>query len=129
MQIKTVRGIRGAVIINTNTREDIAEATKELIKNMMDQNEIKEEDIISVFFAASQDINFEFPALCVMEMGEFWKNIPMLSSQEINVPNAMQRCLRALVLCHTEKSLFEIHHIYLGEASKMRPDLFNVSVN
>ena len=41
----------------------------------------------------------------------------------MNVPDSLQRCIRILVHWNTDKSQEEIHHVYIKDAVKLRPDL------
>ncbi|GAI67657.1 unnamed protein product [marine sediment metagenome] len=45
-----VRGIRGAITVNSNIKEEIIEITKELLIALQRENNFKIEDIVSVFF-------------------------------------------------------------------------------
>jgi chorismate mutase len=118
----TVRGIRGANTVRENTRSAILEATRELLEALVRENDIRVEDVVSIFFTLTPDLNAEFPALAAREMG--WTRIPLLCATEIDVPGAMPRCLRLLMHVHTSRSAAEIRHVYLGETAALRPDLF-----
>lgn len=116
-----VRGIRGAITVERNHRQDIIEATQELIKAIVDGNQLSAEDICSAFFTVTPDLNAEFPAKAARAMG--WDLVPLLCAQELDVAGALPRCIRVLVHVNTHKSQGEIKHIYLREASALRPDL------
>jgi len=115
------RGIRGAISVQSNTADKIAEATGTLLEAIVIENEIDPEDIASVFFTVTADLNAEFPAVAARAMG--WRYVPLICSTEINVPNCLARCIRVLLHVNTEKSQKEIKHIYLGEAAILREDL------
>ncbi len=119
-----LRGIRGAIKVGKNQREEILNATKKLLKNIFYENQLKIENIVSIFFTTTEDINAEFPAYAVREMG--WKYVPVLCAREINVPNSMKGVIRVLVHAYTDKKQNEIKHQYLGETIKFRPDLMEV---
>ncbi|MBI2251795.1 MAG: chorismate mutase [Armatimonadetes bacterium] len=118
-----IRGIRGAIKVRANYKEDIKDAAQTLIRKMLKLNEVNLEDIASIFFTTTKDINFEFPAIAVREMGEGWELVPCLCSTEIDVPGSMDKVLRALVQINTDKKLNEIKHVYLGETAILRPDI------
>jgi chorismate mutase len=42
---------------------------------------------------------------------------------EMDVAGGLSRCIRVLILWHTNRSQEEIRHVYLGEALALRPDL------
>ena len=56
------RGIRGATTVSANNKESILAATEELLKEMVQANSIKVDDIAAIFFTTTSDLNAEFPA-------------------------------------------------------------------
>lgn len=121
MKEAKVRGIRGAVTAAENTKQAIREATKELLKLMVKENEIESEDIVSVIFSVTPDLNAGFPAEAARELG--WKAVPLLCTTEIPVPGSLEKCIRVLMHAYVARTQSEVRHIYLGEAVKLRPDL------
>lgn len=117
----SIRGIRGANVVTDNSRAAILDATRVLLEAMVQANGIRLQDIISVFFTLTPDLNAEFPALAARDMG--WNQVPLLCATEIGVPGAMPRCLRILMHVETERSPEEMRHVYLGETARLRPDL------
>lgn len=118
-----IRGIRGAIKVRANHKEDIIEATQTLIRKIVKLNDIKVSDITSIFFTLTRDLDAEFPAMAVRAMKEGWEYVPCLSALEIDTPDAMERCLRILIHVNTDKSYNEIQHVYLGETSIYRPEI------
>ena len=116
-----VRGIRGAIKIERNNRECILKAVKQLLESIVLENNLEKENIISVFFTVTKDINAEFPAYALREMG--WKYVPALCAREIDVPRSMERVIRVLLHAYVDKRQDEVRHQYLGEAVNLRPDL------
>jgi chorismate mutase len=113
------RGIRGATTVPANNKESIIAATEELLKEMVQANSIKLDDIAAILFTTTPDLNAEFPASATRELG--WpSNLALLCGHEINVPNDLSHCLRILMLVNTEKRLEEIVHVYLGEAKRLK---------
>jgi len=112
------RGIRGATTVDANTKQDIYASTKELLHEMIKTNGVKQDDIASIIFTVTDDLNAAFPAKAAREMGMM--NIPLLCSREINVHNSLQSCLRILILFNTNKKPDEIKHIYLKGAANLR---------
>lgn len=115
------RGIRGAITVESNTKEDIIQATKELLQKMIEANGVRGEDVSCVIFTTTRDLNAEFPAVAARELG--WSGVALLCGHEMDVPGSLPRCLRILILWNTEKSAGEISHIYLKGAKGLRPDL------
>lgn len=116
-----LRGIRGAIQVEKNEKDCILKAAKELITKVASENHLKKEEVVSVFFTATPDINAEFPAYVLREIG--WKYIPVLCAQEIDVPKAMKKVIRILIHVYTSKKQEEINHQYLGPTIYFRPDL------
>jgi len=116
-----VRGIRGAIKVENNSKEAIISATKELLLKMIEANDVKPDDIASIFFTATTDLNAEFPAYATRGMG--YDLVPLLCASEIDVPKGMTRLIRILIHVNTEISQENIRHQYLGETSKLRPEL------
>ena len=116
-----IRGVRGAVCASANSREAIFEATKKLLVHMFAKNDIETEKIASIFLTATPDLNADYPAYAVREMG--LTMIPMMCATEINVPGSLQRVIRVLIHLETNKGQSEIKHLYLGDAKRLRPDL------
>ena len=116
-----VRGIRGAICVEANTKAAIHAATRELLSQIFVANDVDTESIASIFITATPDLNADFPAYAAREMG--LNLVPLMCTIELSIPGAMQRVIRVLVHINTEKSQAEIKHQYLGEAAKLRPDL------
>ena len=114
------RGIRGATLVSANTREDILAATKELLQGMIEQNQVKKEQVACAFFTTTPDLDAEFPALAARQLG--WRDVALLCSQEIGVPHSLPRCIRILILFNTEKSTDEIVHLYITGAEVLRQE-------
>jgi monofunctional chorismate mutase len=116
-----MRGIRGAITVDKDTGEEIVAATKRLLTEMVHRNEVELDDIASVLFSLTRDLHAAFPALGAREMG--WVHVPMLHFTEIDVPGAMERCIRVLMHVNTTRWPDEIDHCYLEGAASLRPDL------
>lgn len=116
-----IRGIRGAISISKNTKNEIVSATMALLRKMAGMNKIKVEDIASVIFSVTKDLNAEFPAIAARKMG--WKSTPLLCTYEVDVPGALARCIRVLMHVNSDKKQASVKHVYLMDAKKLRPDL------
>jgi chorismate mutase len=46
-----------------------------------------------------------------------------MSGVEIDVPGALARCIRVLILWNTPRAQEEVLHVYLNGAEVLRPDL------
>jgi len=116
-----LRGIRGAIQVKKNNKNEILNGTIELIQRVILANHLEKQNIVAVFFTVTPDINKEFPAYALREIGLNY--VPALCAQEIDVPGAMKKLIRALVLAYTDLKPEEIRHQYLGQTRILRPDL------
>lgn len=116
-----MRGIRGAITVQTDEPREIVAATKRLLQGMLERNAVELDDIASVLFSLTPDLLTAFPALGAREMG--WVHIPMLHFAEINVPGTLSRVIRVLMHVNTVRSQQELEHVYLDGARSLRPDL------
>jgi tryptophan synthase alpha chain len=114
------RGIRGATTIGVNTSEDILEATTDLLEAMIRLNDIAWEDVVSAIFTTTPELNAAFPALAARQFG--WTEVPLLCTHEMDVPGALRGVIRILLHVNTSRAPSEIRHVYLRDASALRPE-------
>jgi chorismate mutase len=115
------RGIRGATTVENDIQAEVLAATGELLMAIIDANDIKQEDVASVYFTTTPDIVSEYPALAARQLG--WTEAALLCGHEMAVPGGLKKCIRILIHWNTTKSIKEIKHIYLNGAESLRPDL------
>lgn len=120
MTFLKVRGIRGAISVPENTAESIWSAAEELLSAMIRYNEVAIDDIASILFSTTKDLNAAFPARAARNLG--WHQVPLLDVQQLEAPD-LPRLLRILMHVNTAKKQHEVQHVYLGEAQLLRPDL------
>lgn len=113
-------GIRGATTVAANEAGQILAATDELLRRMIEANELQPDDVVSGIFTVTRDLDAAFPARAAEEYG--WNIVALLHSTEIPVPGSLPRCIRLLVHAYTARSRDEIRHIYLRDAVSLRPD-------
>ena len=118
------RGIRGAITLKKNSKDEIKSATVELLSEMLEKNNVKTEDISFAIFTLTEDIDADFPAKYARECLSF-QNVPMMCYHELNVPDSLKMCLRILLNVNTTKKQDEIKHIYLKGAKNLRQDIKN----
>ncbi|MCW2708748.1 MAG: chorismate mutase [Frankiales bacterium] len=117
----SVRALRGAIQVSTDTRDDVLQATTELLAAVLERNALVPDDLISVIFTATPDLRSEFPAYAARQMGI--TDVPLLCAGEIDVPGAMPRVLRLLAHVETNKPRADLRHVYLKGAAQLRTDL------
>lgn len=112
--------LRGAITVAANEREQILEATDELMTELLARNMLTPADIVNCIFTMTDDLNAEFPAVAARNMG--FERVPLLCVREIDVPGSMERVIRVLVQYHAPEG-HEARHVYLREARALRADL------
>ena len=116
-----VRGIRGAVNIASNTKEEILTKSKDLLEAILAANRVKPADIAAAIFTLSPDLNADFPAYAARQLG--WADVPLMCARELDVPGAMEKVIRVLLLVNSKTPPSKIKHQYLGDTPRLRPDL------
>ena len=118
-----VRGVRGATTSDSNSREDILLAAHDLKTGIIEANEIVVDDVASILFSTTADLNAEFPAVAARNLG--FTNTALECLVEMNVPGSLARCIRVLMHVNSDKQQKEIRHIYLKNAKSLRADLID----
>jgi chorismate mutase len=103
-----------------NLPDEILAATDELLRTIIEANELQPDDIVSALFTVTRDLDAAFPARAAEEFG--WNIVALLHATEIPVPGSLPRCIRLLVHAYTARSRAEIKHCYLRGATVLRPD-------
>ncbi len=116
-----VRAVRGATTVKENSKKEILDAAAELLTEIMDQNGIGKDDIISIIYSVTTDLDAAFPATAARMLG--FSKTAMLSTYEMDVPGSLRKCIRVLLHIDTDKKNDEIKYVYLKEAKKLRPDI------
>lgn len=116
-----VRGIRGAITVSENSMESIIDGTETLLKVMIEKNNVINDEICSIFFSVTNDLNKTFPAKGARTLGLV--STPLLCLNEIPIEGDLPFCIRILIHYNTDATQNEIQHIYLRNAKKLRPDL------
>lgn len=116
-----VRAVRGATQIDADDRDQILEATTELVSEVMARNQLSTDDVISVIFTVTPDLTAEFPALAARKLG--FHEVPLLCATEIGVPGALPRVIRLMAHIETDRPRSAVQHVYLRGATALRLDI------
>lgn len=118
----SVRGLRGAITVEQDNREEILAATRLLLEELLKANpDLQPAEVASAIFTLTPDLVSVFPAAAARQLG--WSAVPLLCMQEIPVPGALPRCIRVLIHWNTALPQAQIHSVYLRQAANLRPDL------
>src|SRR3982751_977831 len=114
-----LRALRGATTVAENDADAILDGTAELVREVMERNDLHPDDMVSCIFTCTNDLDAEFPAVAARRLG--LDGVPLLCAREIDVPGAMPRVIRLLLHCYTGEA--GPQHVYLREARALRRDL------
>ncbi|MSW83972.1 MAG: chorismate mutase [Actinobacteria bacterium] len=112
--------LRGAITVDENDRDAILDATEELMRTLLERNTLAPEDLVSVIFTLTEDLNAEFPAVAARRIG--LDRVPLLCMREVPVPGSLPRVIRVLLHAYGQEGV-EARHVYLREAQTLRADL------
>ena len=118
---QAVRALRGATTADDDTPEQVTQRTVELLSQLLAQNGVEVDDLISILFTSTSDLTSMFPATAARTIG--LGAVPLLCASEIDVPGSTPRCIRVLAHLQTSRSRDELHHVYLHGARGLRDDL------
>jgi len=121
MTAPRVRAIRGATTVDHDTRDEVIERTKELVRAVIDRNGIEDDDLISILFTATEDIHSAFPAEAAREAGLTF--VPLMCARELDIIDGIERCIRIMVHVSTAHPPADLRHPYLHGARQLRTDL------
>ena len=112
--------IRGATTSTGNSIKEIENAVVELINELISRNNLIKENILSITFTVTRDLNACFPASIARKYNDL-DSVAFLDCQQMYVSNDVEFCIRlmAQVLLHSDAP---VKHPYLRGASKLRAD-------
>ncbi|MBA3343581.1 MAG: chorismate mutase [Gemmatimonadaceae bacterium] len=118
---KRLCGLRGATTVDADSPDLIADATRELLSELIRLNGLEPDDVISAIFTVTPDLTSEFPARAARGIG--WDDTSLLCTVEIPVPGALSRCIRVLIHANSARERTALRHAYLRAARSLRPDI------
>lgn len=116
-----VRGIRGATTCEENAASVLAATTELLLALLKANPSLRTEDIASALFTVTSDLQVIYPARAARQMG--WSEVPLMCAREIDVPGGLPHCIRILLQWNTDLPQAAVKHVYLHQATQLRPDL------
>lgn len=117
-----VRAIRGAITVDENSVEAIAQAVSELLDAIEANNPIDPTRIVSVTFSVTRDLDAIFPAAIARKRPK-WDYVPLLDVQQMHVEGSLPRCIRLMLHVYLPIPQADVGHTYLRGAQGLRPDL------
>lgn len=116
-----VKAIRGATTATENSVAAIRDAVNELMLAIESENALDVNEIISVTFSVTRDLDAVFPAAIARQRPK-WDTVPLLDVQQMHVSSDLDYCIRCLIHFNTADPNQVIHHVYQRGARHLRPD-------
>ena len=112
--------LRGATTCENNSVVSITSAVEELIVELVSRNNLIPDQIISVTFSVTSDLDACFPAsIARKKIG--WEKIALLDCQQMFVNDDLSKCIRLLAYVSLPKEQLP-QNPYLRKAKNLRPD-------
>ena len=120
--MKRLFGIRGAVCAE-NTVASIMNETAALCRRIFTENAIFAEDIVSMQFTMTRDLDEMNPcaALRKSDVGIDTSKIPLFCAQEASIKGGLEKVIRVLVTAYLEEEATP-KNIYIDGAEVLRLD-------
>ena len=119
-ELTYLSALRGATTCETNSIESITLAVEELLFELVSRNNLITDQIISVTFSVTSDLDACFPA-SVARKKPGWEKIALLDCQQMSVKDDLSKCIRLLAYAFLPKEQMP-QNPYLGGAKNLRPD-------
>ncbi len=112
--------LRGATTSDHNSVESISLAVEELLSELVSRNNLIPDQIISLTFSVTSDLDACFPA-SIARKKSGWENIALLDCQQMFVKGDLSKCIR-LMACVSLPNDQIPQNPYLNKAKNLRPD-------
>jgi chorismate mutase len=119
-----VRAVRGATQLDSDTREQMLDRVAEMVRGVMEANDITVDDFISIIFTSTSDLTSEFPAYAARILG--FHDVPLVCARELEIEGSMPRVVRMMAHVETDLPRADVTHVYLHGAANLRRDLTKV---
>ena len=119
-QFNYLCALRGATTSDRNSIESITAAVDELLSELVSRNNLIPDQIISVTFSVTKDLDACFPA-SIARRKTGWEKIALLDCQQMFVKDDLSKCIRLLAYVSLPNEQMP-QNPYLGEAKNLRPD-------
>ena len=112
--------IRGATTATGNSFIELKDAVVELIDELISRNNLIKENILSITFTTTKDLDVCFPASIARKCNGL-DLVAFIDCQQMYVPNDVDFCIRIMAQVLLPPNI-SLKHPYLRGASKLRPD-------
>lgn len=118
-RLYSIRGATGA----ENTFESFKKNVCEMCLEILKRNCLKTEDIVSVQFTQTRDLDVMNPA-AALRKGQCeadFSAVPLFCSQEPEIKGSPEKLVRVLFTAYLEENA-KVGHVYINGGEKLRPD-------
>ena len=112
-----LRAIRGATTCAQNSIPSIEIAVTELLSEIIKRNQLHPDQILSITFSVTKDIDACFPA-AIARKSFGLQEVALLDCQQMFVKDDLKNCIRALAYAWLPSNK-KTNHPYLGMATKL----------
>lgn len=116
---KRICALRGAVRC-LNDADDIQKQVIALYDELLSLNRLGEEDLVSVIFSVTGDLDAKNPASALREQGRAGQTA-LFVTREAEFRGSLERVIRVLVHCYAGTDSAPVH-VYRNGAEVLRPD-------
>ncbi|MCL2127932.1 MAG: chorismate mutase [Treponema sp.] len=119
MSEKRLYALRGAAQCE-NSATDIREQVSLLYDSLLESNRLAEEDIVSIIFSQTEDLDAANPASALRQTGRAGE-LALFAVKELEASGSLPRVIRALIHCYLPQGS-KPRHVYRNGAELLRPD-------
>ncbi|MDR1256397.1 MAG: chorismate mutase [Spirochaetaceae bacterium] len=117
--MKKLFALRGAARCE-NSEDDIARQVSAMYDDILHLNNITEQDIVSLQFSVTGDIDAANPAAILRKTGRA-KDVALFAVQEALSKDSLPRTIRCMLHCYMDEASSP-RHVYINGAEILRPD-------
>ena len=100
MAERRIFALRGATR-SLNTRDDIEKQTVEMYDELLSRNKLEPEDLVSIIFSVTSDLDAMNPATALRGKGRAAETA-LFVTQEAYFPGSLERVIRVLIHCYLD---------------------------
>lgn len=119
MRLFGIRGATGA----ENTKESVIRNVGQMFSQLAKDNNLKSEDIVSIQFTITADLNQMNPAAALRRGNPpiDVSRVPLFCSQEPQIEGSPEKMIRVLITTYLEDDA-KVVPVYINGGEKLRPD-------
>lgn len=119
MRLFGIRGATGA----ENTKESVIQNVGQMFSRLAKENNLKSEDIVSIQFTITADLNQMNPAAALRRGNPpiDVSRVPLFCSQEPQIEGSPEKMIRVLITTYLEDDA-KVVPVYINGGEKLRPD-------